>query len=448
MLPSSLYRYILVGAAFLLFGGTWSDAQPFAAKPLTSRRVLTLFRGGERKWTDDLPPMPSEPPPPPPAADMPSDIMGGRGKTTARPGHSPYVQESELDKKVSWRSKTADATEEDYGLGSASTTKTREKAKTNLRERQPTRGMGASRGAEWSAIVEKNSRTKATSTALTFRESITVQQKLIAGGSSRAVAQCLLYPVDALRTLAQTRDHRTLADVGAKALVRGCATTSSFALFIGSIQFGLFGATRSVCGPVIASAIGAAGSCFVSVPQEVIKQRLVTGIYGGFREACATIYKREGVRGFYSAWRPTVARNVPFVVATFTANDFMKRKIIKDRMAKQGKNFAGEVDTSNELTIRENLLVGISSALIGAVCTHPADVVKTRMMTQAASTQVPYSSATDCILTMFKAEGLPAFYSGFVQRMLYMGPLWSIQFAINGRLCKSLEERNMKKQRK
>ena len=150
---------------------------------------------------------------------------------------------------------------------------------------------------------------------MTLQQTLSIQQKLVAGGVSRAMSQCVLYPVDALRTLAQTRDHRTLADVGVKTLFSGCVTTSSFALFIGSIQFGIFGATRNVCGPVIASALGAAGSCVVSIPQEVVKQRLVTNIYSGFRDACTTIYKTEGIKGFYSAWAPTMGRNVPFVVA-------------------------------------------------------------------------------------------------------------------------------------
>ena len=276
-----------------------------------------------------------------------------------------------------------------------------------------------------------------------------MQQKLAAGGVSRALSQCVLYPVDALRTLAQTRDHRTLADVGVRALFSGCVTTSSFALFIGSIQFGIFGATRGALGPVVASALGAAGSCVVSIPQEVVKQRLVTGIYSGFRDACTTIYKTEGVRGFYSAWAPTMSRNIPFVVATFTANDYMKQKVLERRRLKEGKNLAGDAGdadaASNELTIAENLIVGISSAMVGAILTHPSDVVKTRMMTQAASSALPYTSAADCVATMLKAEGLPAFYSGFVQRSMYMGPLWAMQFALNGRICKSLEEMNAKK---
>lgn len=271
---------------------------------------------------------------------------------------------------------------------------------------------------------------------------LTMTQRLLSGGCSRGIAQVVLYPMDALRTLAQTRDGRTLADVGAKALVRGCVTTSSFAIFIGSIQFAIFGATRDHCGPVVSSALGAAGSCLVSVPQEVIKQRLVTGVYSNFRSAVATIYKTEGLRGFYSAWRPTVARNVPFVVATFTAMDYMKRSAL-DFKRKHDENPHGVEANDFSLTVFENLLIGISSSLMGATLTHPADVIKTRMMTQAASTALPYSSTIDCITTMWKNEGINAFYSGFAQRSAYMGPLWAMQFALNGKFSTVFKTKNV-----
>jgi hypothetical protein len=195
---------------------------------------------------------------------------------------------------------------------------------------------------------------------------VSVAQRLFAGGASRAVAQMLLYPVDALRTLAQTRDHRTLADLGAAALFRGCTMTSSFALFMGAIQFGIFGATRDACGPVLASALGAAGSCVVSVPQEVIKQRLVTGVYSSFRNACVTIFQQDGIRGFYSAWRPAMARNVPFVMVCFTTNDVLKHKILNKRKKMEDKS-------SSALSAPENALIGIASAFVAGVITHPAD---------------------------------------------------------------------------
>lgn len=272
---------------------------------------------------------------------------------------------------------------------------------------------------------------------------LTISQRLISGGCSRGMAQMVLYPMDALRTLAQTRDGRTLADVGAKALVRGCATTSSFAVLIGSIQFAIFGATRDVCGPVVSSALGAAGSCLVSIPQEVIKQRLVTGVYSNFRSAVVTIYKTEGVRGFYSAWRPTVARNVPFVITTFTTMDLLRRT----RLESKRKSFealygVNQDDSGLSLSIAENLFIGIAGSLVGATLTHPADVIKTRMMTQAASKALPYSSTMDCIQTIWNTEGVKSFYSGFAQRSAYMGPLWAMQFALNGKFNAVFTKRN------
>lgn len=248
----------------------------------------------------------------------------------------------------------------------------------------------------------------------------TFTRSTLSGGVSRAIAQMTLYPIDALRTLAQSRDGRTLADVGLNTLVRGSATTSSFALFVGAIQFSVFGACRDRVGPLFASALSAAASCVVSVPQEVIKQRLVTGIYPSFRSAVASIAKKEGVTGFYSAWKPTMARNVPFVMITFTTMDMLKRVLLQRDVEKR------------DLGVWDNVLLGISSAFIAGIVTNPADVVKTRLMTQAASTQMPYSSAMDCMLTILRTEGVGTFYSGFKQRSTYMCLLWGMTFALNG----------------
>jgi solute carrier family 25 S-adenosylmethionine transporter 26 len=217
-----------------------------------------------------------------------------------------------------------------------------------------------------SRVVSKSiaRRTATTSTASTTQQPLTIPQRLVSGGCSRGIAQALLYPVDALRTLAQTRDGRTLADVGLSALGKGCLTTSSFAVGIGAIQFAIFGATRNSCGPLISAALGAAGSCLVSVPQEVIKQRLVTGVYPSFRSAVATIYSADGVSGFYSGWRPTVARNIPFVVATFLSMDYLTRLRLnhKERTNENAKA---------SLTVAENLAIGVSGALIAGTLTHP-----------------------------------------------------------------------------
>ena len=127
---------------------------------------------------------------------------------------------------------------------------------------------------------------------------LSVSQRLAAGGASRFGAQLVTYPADAMRTLAQTRTGaKTLAELGMGTLISGCVTTSAFAFLVGAIQFSIFGTLQhTVLGALGASAVGALGSCLASVPQEVIKQRLVTGIYPDFGAAVQTIYATEGIR--------------------------------------------------------------------------------------------------------------------------------------------------------
>lgn len=248
---------------------------------------------------------------------------------------------------------------------------------------------------------------------------------VVAGGASRALSQMTLYPVDALRTLAQSRDGRTLRDVGLGSLVRGSATTSAFALGMGSLQFGIFGACRARGIPALwASALGAAGSCIISVPQEVIKQRLVTNIYPSFGVAVKTIAQTQGIRGFYAAWRPTMARNVPFVMTTFTTMDILQSTLLRRNPEKKA------------LSTSETVAVGVAAAFVAGVLTNPMDVVKTRLMTQAASTQVPYKSALDCLVTVVRTEGVGKLYAGFRQRTVYMCSLWGMTFALNSRFEK------------
>ena len=73
------------------------------------------------------------------------------------------------------------------------------------------------------------------------------------------------------------------------------------------------------------------------------------------------------------------------------------------------------------------------------------DVVKTRMMTQAASSLPPYKSVGDCIATIARDEGPRTFYTGLPQRSAYMGPLWALQFAGHDYLTKVFRRRNARR---
>ena len=273
--------------------------------------------------------------------------------------------------------------------------------------------------------------TAAASRKATSRPQLDSGERLLAGGSARFGAQMIMYPADALRTLAQTRaGAKTLSELGTRTLVSGCVTTSSFAFAVGGLQFSIFGALRPKFGPLVASALASLGSCIAGVPQEVIKQRLVTGIYPNFRTAVSTIARVEGPLGFYAGWAPTVSRNLPFVVICFCSFDALQRWMLRDK------------PDGTALSTVENLAAGVTSALIGGLCTQPIDVVKTRLMTQAAVRGVtPYAGVVDCVRTMLATEGPGVFLAGLAPRMAYMGPLWALQFGLNGVATDAIQTR-------
>lgn len=166
-------------------------------------------------------------------------------------------------------------------------------------------------------------------------------------------------------------------------------------------------------------------------------QRLITGIYGSFREAFCEIYRTEGVRGFYSAWKPTVSRNVPFVITTFTTRDVIRERLVRFKRRRGGRDGG---DGATALSPAENVGIGITSALVAGLVTQPIDVVKTRLMTQAASSQVPYKSAFDCAASIVRTEGWTRLYSGLRQRSVYMCGLWGITFGVEPLLREYIEK--------
>jgi len=65
---------------------------------------------------------------------------------------------------------------------------------------------------------------------------------------------------------------------------------------------------------------------------------------------------------------------------------------------------------------------------MGAVCSSPVDVIKTRFMNQVSNEAgQTYKSATECGIKVFKTEGLGAFYKGFLSYFLRIGP-WNVFF--------------------
>ena len=121
----------------------------------------------------------------------------------------------------------------------------------------------------------------------------------------------------------------------------------------------------------IAGAAGAIGSSAVKIPAAVCIRSVQADVYPNVISAARQIYKAAGVRGLYTGYVPTVLEDIPDMAVKFAAYESLRqfhRRLI-------GRN----------THVSEDLAIGGAAGALAAAASTPLDVIKTRMMTSAAS---------------------------------------------------------------
>ena len=75
--------------------------------------------------------------------------------------------------------------------------------------------------------------------------------------------------------------------------------------------------------------------------------------------------------------------------------------------------------------------------------TQPIDVIKTRLMTQGASSLTPYAGVLDCLARMLREEGASSLFKGLLPRLLYVAPFGAVQFSVNEQMRLFLQPRTL-----
>lgn len=194
----------------------------------------------------------------------------------------------------------------------------------------------------------------------------------------------------------------------------------------------------------IAAGLGDVAASFVRVPCEVLKQRLQVGVYANVAHALRSVGSAGGggISRLYAGLNAQLVRDVPYAAAEFVVYENLKTLALKraDRreQRKQGTvtnstDQASEKDTSGKrfqdrkLGRGGSLVVGAVAGAFAAIISNPADVVKTRLMTQvhrqggvsvsAAMAHVPYRGVRDALTRVAREEGLSAFGKGITPRI-------------------------------
>merc|ERR1712183_1342 len=117
--------------------------------------------------------------------------------------------------------------------------------------------------------------------------------------------------------------------------------------------------------------------------------------------------KQEGPRGLYRGWGSTVARDVPWSLIYFPFYAFLKDNFL-------GYSFGG--------SFAAGMIAGAASS---GLCT-PLDVIKTRLQKPRGGDTSKKTSYKECTISIYKNEGLPAFFKGWQPRMICVGVLMAV----------------------
>jgi len=168
---------------------------------------------------------------------------------------------------------------------------------------------------------------------------------------------------------------------------------------------------------MVAGAGAGWATSLVTCPLDVVKTRMQSLQYwhghvsgqsappNNTPKALLYIWRTEGIRGLYRGLTPTMIGYLPSFAIYFSVYQRSKRHVER----RFRKYLTGEVPLP---------AVNIVSAIIAGTCsnlsTNPLWVVRTRMMTQHLVNQGKpvYQNTLDAFRSIFKNEGLRAFYKG------------------------------------
>ncbi|KAJ0106405.1 hypothetical protein Patl1_18892 [Pistacia atlantica] len=297
-----------------------------------------------------------------------------------------------------------------------------------------------------------------------------VWREFLWGAVAGAFGEGMMHPVDTVKTriqsqaiLSGSQNQKSILQMvravwvadGLRGFYRGVAPGVTGSLATGATYFGFIESTKkwieesnpSLGGHwahFISGGVGDTLGSFVYVPCEVMKQRMqVQGsktswnstvgkdilaksgsemycYYTGMFQAGSSIWREQGLRGLYTGYWSTLARDVPFAGLMV-----MFYEALKD-LTEYGKqrwipNLDCYVNSS-----AEGLVLGGLAGGFAAYLTTPLDVIKTRMQVQGST--VRYKGWLDAVHRIWMIEGAEGMFRGSIPRITWYIPASALTF--------------------
>lgn len=280
----------------------------------------------------------------------------------------------------------------------------------------------------------------------------------VAGALGGMSGMIVGHPLDTIKVLLQTQQHskthrgmmRSVVSTGKHGLAGGYFRGLSFPLAsvaaVNAVFFGVYGSALSRLrldvddlGSSLSKQAGylyAAGcvaglaQTVVACPSDLVKVVLQSQLnnnatiglveyFGGPLQALMWLYRRHGIRGLYRGYTVFLMRDVPSSGIYIAVYEILYNCLCTTRT--DGKfTDSGRVFAS----LTAGGVAGVASWVIAV----PFDVVKS--LIQADVTGSRYTGLLDCVITVYRANGIRGFFSGLSVVCLRAFPVNAITFFV------------------
>jgi len=170
---------------------------------------------------------------------------------------------------------------------------------------------------------------------------------------------------------------------------------------------------------IIASSVAGAAGQFLASPTDLVKvtmqyegKRILDGYqkrYKGATDAFLVLLKQRGFIGMWKGWLPNVQRGALVNLGDVVTYDKSKRF------------FMLHFNTGD--SILTHSLASVCSGFVASLFSTPADVIKTRIMSNPDA----YKGVVDCFTQAVRNEGFMSLYKGFIPTWARLAP-WIVIF--------------------
>ena len=177
---------------------------------------------------------------------------------------------------------------------------------------------------------------------------------------------------------------------------------------------------------LVAGSLGGLLASFLTYPFETIRTRI--SVQSNHEKQCRTVasmLRQMSISEIYRGVSLHMLGHTPFNALTFTFYHTYRQWFL---------NYSNRTN---------NLCSGFLAGSTAVLFTYPTDTIRRRLQLQGFNEYVPkYNSVRDCIITMYKKEGLFSFYRGLHAGILKMGFAMSIQFTLFAEFQKIYQRTN------